>query len=76
MLRAIANTLSTCIYRTHGRVGFACGRKVLLKITNAGGKLLTTFRLTFTSLTFTNHCYPLSKLSVIEAMLSKRGAEA
>jgi len=36
MSDAISNILSTCIYRTPGRVGFARGGKLLLKITNIG----------------------------------------
>ena len=34
MSDAIAKALPTCIYRTPGRVGFARGGKLLLKITN------------------------------------------
>jgi hypothetical protein len=36
MSDAISNILSTCIYRTPGRVGFARGGKLLLNITNIG----------------------------------------
>jgi hypothetical protein len=34
MSGTIANALPTCICRTLGRVGFALGRKLLLKFTN------------------------------------------
>jgi len=34
MSDAIANILSTCIYRTQWQVAFALQRKLLLKITN------------------------------------------
>ncbi len=40
MSDAISNILSTCIYRTPGRVGFARGRKLLLKITNLDNRSL------------------------------------
>jgi hypothetical protein len=40
MSDAISNILSTCIYRTPGRVGFARGGKLLLKITNLDNGML------------------------------------
>ena len=40
MSDAISNILSTCIYRTRGRVGFARGGKLLLKITNLDNRTL------------------------------------
>jgi hypothetical protein len=40
MSDAISNILSTCIYRTPGRVGFARGEKLLLNITNIDNRML------------------------------------